>query len=280
MRVLSGRRSAVLVAALAAIIVLTATGTAAVAAKAPSGLAHFKYAVGRIESGGNYYAKNPKSGAYGKYQIMPSNWPSWARQYLGNAKAKQTPANQEKVASGKMTSLYRWLGSWKRVAYWWLTGSSRTTGWSNYAKQYVAKVMRYYREAGGKAPSSKKADRWTANERSKAIDYSGPWRGASHRGYGGDRVVYATKAGAKATFSFTGKKVSWNGPTGPTRGQAHVYVDGKYVKTVNLHRGSFDARSTVFKKTWKASGQHQLTIVVVGTKGHAMVAIDDFVVTK
>ena len=40
------------------------------------------------------------------------------------------------------------------------------------------------------------------------------------------------------------------------------------------------ARSTVFKKSWKATGQHQLTIVVVGTKGHAMVAIDDFVVTK
>ena len=84
----------------------------------------------------------PISGAYGKYQIMPSNWPAWARQYLGNANAKPTPANQEKVAAGKMTSLYRWLGSWKRVAYWWLTGSSRTTGWSSYAKRYVAKVMR------------------------------------------------------------------------------------------------------------------------------------------
>ena len=173
MRVPSGRRSAVLVAALATILVLTATGSAAFAAKAPPGLAQFKYAVGRIESGGDYYARNPRSGAYGTYQILPSNWPSWARQYLGNANARQTPANREKVASGKTTSLYRWLGSWKRVAYWWLT-----------------------------------------------------------------------------------------------------------VKTVNLHRGSFDARSTVFKKSWKAAGEHQLTIVVVGTKAHAMVAIDDFVVTK
>jgi hypothetical protein len=26
---------------------------------------------------------------------MPSNWPAWARQYLGNEHAPQTPANQE-----------------------------------------------------------------------------------------------------------------------------------------------------------------------------------------
>lgn len=280
MRVLSGRRSAVLVAALGTILVLTATSSAAFAAKAPPGLNQFKTAVGRVESGGNYYARNPSSGAYGKYQIMPSNWPSWARQYLGNANARQSPANQEKVASGKMTSLYRWLGSWKRVAYWWLTGSSRTTGWSTYAKRYVAKVMRYYRDAGGRVSTPRTASRWTANERSPAIDYTGSWRRASHGGYGGDRVAYATRAGARATFSFTGKKVTWHGPTGPTRGQAKVYVDGRYVRTVNTYRSSFDARSTLFQASWKAAGKHRITIVVVGTKGHPMVAIDDFVVTR
>ena len=280
MRVLSGRRSAVFVAALATILVLTATGSAALAATAPPGLAKFKAAVGRIESGGNYYARNASSGAYGKYQIMPSNWPSWARQYLGNANARQTPANQEKVASGKMSSLYRWLGSWKRVAYWWLTGSSRTTGWSDYAKRYVARVMRYYRDGGGTVAAPKSSARWTANERSRAIDYTGSWRRANHRGYGGDRVAYATKAGARASFYFTGKKVTWNGPTGPTRGQAKVYVDGTYVKTVNAYRRSFDARATLFQASWKAAGKHRITIVVVGTKGHPMVAIDDFVVTK
>jgi hypothetical protein len=279
LRVLSGRRSAVLVAALATILVLTASGSAVFAAKSPLGLARFMNAVGSVESGGNYTARNSSSGAYGKYQIMPSNWPAWARQYLGNANAKQTAANQEKVAAGKMSSLYRWLGSWKRVAYWWLTGSSRTTGWSISAKHYVAKVMRYYR-GGGKGPSAKAESRRIVNERSKAIAYTGTWRRAHYGGYGGDTVAYAKSAGASATFSFTGRKVSWNGPTGPTRGQAKVYVDGKYVKTVNLYRRSFDARSTLFRTGWKATGKHTLTIVVVGTKGHAMVAIDDFVVVK
>ena len=280
MRVLSGRRSAVLVATLATILVLTASGSAAFAAKSPPGLSRFMSAVGRIESGGNYTARNPKSGAYGKYQIMPSNWPSWARQYLGNSKAKQTPANQEKVAAGKMTSLYRWLGSWKRVDYWWLTGSSRTSGWSSYAKRYVAKVMRYYRDAGGKDTSPKAESRRTASERSKSIAYTGTWRRAKHGGYGGDAVAYAKTAGASATFSFTGRKVTWNGPTGPTRGKAKVYLDGQYVRTVNAHRGSFDARTALFRAGWNTAGEHTLTIVVVGTKGHPMVAIDDFVVVK
>ena len=280
MRVLIGRRSAVLVAALATILVLTASGSAAFAAKSPAGLSSFKSAVGRIESGGNYSAKNPKTGAFGKYQIMPSNWPAWARQYLGNAQAKKTPANQEKVASGKMTSLYRWLGSWKRVAYWWLTGSSRTTGWSSYAKRYVAKVMRYYRGGGGKNASPKAESRQTASERSKSIAYTGTWRRARHGGYGGDAVAYAKSAGASATFTFSGRKVTWNGPTGPTRGKAKVYVDGTYVRTVNTYRRSFDARTALFRTGWKSAGKHTLTIVVVGTKGHPMVAIDDFVVTK
>ena len=280
MRVLSGRRSAVLVAALAMILVLTASGSAAFAAKSPPGLSKFMYAIGRIESGGNYTARNSSSGAYGKYQILPSNWPAWARRYLGTSTARQTPSNQEKVAAGKMTSLYGWLGSWKRVAYWWLTGSSRTTGWSTSAKHYVAKVMRYYRAAGGKDTATKHAVGKKSNERSKAIAYTGNWRLAKHDGYGGGQVAYAKSAGASATFTFTGQRVSWNGPTGPTRGRAKVYIDGTYVKTVNLYRRSFDARSTLFRTGWQTAGKHTLKIVVVGTKGHSMVAIDDFVVVK
>ncbi len=278
MRATPGRRSTVLATVLVTALILTATGSAVGAAKAPPGLSRFMAAIASVESGGNYTAKNSVSGAYGKYQIMPSNWPAWARQYLGNANAKPTPANQEKVAAGKMTSLYNWLGSWRRVAYWWLTGSSKTTGWSAYAKRYVAKVMdRYKANAGGNAAKAKPAR--TLNERSKAISYRGTWRLARHRGYGGDVVRYATSKGASATLTFTGRRVAWNGPTGPTRGKAKVYVDGAYVRTVDMRRGSFDARATLFRIGWSKSATHTLKIVVVGTRGRSMVAIDDFTVT-
>ena len=112
---------------LATVILLAAVAPVATFAKDPPGLARFMNAIAKVESGGRYTAQNASSGAFGKYQIMPSNWPAWARQYLGNAHAAPTPANQERVAAAKFRALYNWLGSWRRVAYWWLTGSDATS---------------------------------------------------------------------------------------------------------------------------------------------------------
>jgi hypothetical protein len=277
LRVLSGRLKAVLVATLATIVLIGALGPAATFASDPAGLSRFMYAMGQVESGGNYDARNPTSGAYGKYQIMPSNWPSWALRYLGNASARQTPANQEVVAAGKFRDLYRSLQSWRRVAYWWLTGSSRTTDWSSYATRYVNKVMAIYANTPEKAATvTQTTHRYS--ERNARITYGGTWRLASHPAYAGDAAKYATKAGASASFAFSGSKVIWYGPVGPTRGKARVLIDGTYVKTVNLYSSTFTARKAVFSKSWATAGAHTLRIEVVGTAGHPYVAIDGFTV--
>jgi hypothetical protein len=270
------------IAGLSAILVLALIGPAASAARTPPpGLAKFKYAVGKVESGGNYYARNPYSGAYGKYQIMPSNWPAWAQRYLGNRYARQTPANQEKVASGKFTSLHRSLGSWRRVAYWWLTGSKRTSGWSASATRYVKRVMRLYAKAGGQhGTDPAPVKRGHISEKSSAVTYTGSWRSAAHSRYAGDHVLYTKTPGASATVAFTGRKVTWYGPGGPTRGRAKVYVDGVYRKTVDLHRSTFKARVAAFTTSWAQPGAHTVRIEVVGTGSHPMIAIDEFVVTK
>ena len=102
----------------------------------------FLAAIGSTESGGNYDSVNKQTGARGKYQIMPSNWSAWAAKYLGNANAPMSPENQEKVVRGKMQDLYTWLGSWDKVAHWWLTGDSSDPGkWSASSTAYVNKVM-------------------------------------------------------------------------------------------------------------------------------------------
>jgi hypothetical protein len=273
---LSGRLGAVAATTLITILVAAAAPTAVEAARAPTGLARFKAAVGSVESGGRYDARNPISGAYGKYQILPSNWPAWARQYLGSSSARPTPRNQERVASGKMTSLYRWLGTWRRVAYWWLTGSSARTGWSRPATRYVDKVMaKYHKRTSGPSTAVR-----LIGDRSASIDYDGRWRLARHAGYRGDTVRYATARGASATLTFTGRGVIWYGPTGPTRGKAKVYIDGRLVRTVDLRRSAFHSRSTVFSKRWSTARKHSVRIVVLGTRGRAMVAIDDFGIIK
>jgi hypothetical protein len=277
LRVLSGRLKAVLVATLATIVLIGVVGPATTLASDPPGLSRFMYAMGQVESGGNYYARNATSGAYGKYQIMPSNWPSWALRYLGDAGARQTPTNQEIVAAGKFRDLYRGLQSWRRVAYWWLTGSSRTTGWSTYATRYVNKVMAIYANTPEKAPAViQTAHRYS--ERSSKITYTGTWKMASHPAYAGDAARYSTTAGARASFGFTGSKVVWYGPVGPTRGKARILIDGTYVKTVNLYSAAFTARKAVFSKSWASAGAHTLVIEVLGTPGHPYVAIDGFTV--
>jgi hypothetical protein len=150
--------------------------------------AAFMWAMAGQESGWDYYARNRASGAFGKYQIMPANWPAWAAQYLGDRRADQTPWNQEQVAAGKLRDLYGWLGSWKRVAYWWLTGSDerREKRWSVYARGYVENIMRLRARApadAGEMPvrTSSRAERgdWrrsATGQRLRAEAGGRPWR--------------------------------------------------------------------------------------------------------
>jgi hypothetical protein len=273
LRVPGRRPRAVFVALLATILLATVLGPAATLAHAP-GIDRFLAALGHVESGGNYSAVNPVSGAYGKYQIMPANWPGWAKKYLGNAKAKPTPANQEKVARSKVHELHHWLGTWRRVAYWWLTGSTRTSGWSTYATRYVKKVMdRYGRTDAASGPVGTRY-----SEKSRRIEYTGTWLVAGHRNYAGGEARQASRTGQTATFTFTGTRVSWYGPVGPTRGKAKVYIDGAYVRTVDLYASRFKARNIVFAKNWAQPATRTLTIEVLGTKGRPVVSIDEFVV--
>lgn len=276
------------VAALAVAITLAGAPTSALA-KDPPGLGRFMNAIGSVESGGRYTARNASSGAYGKYQILPSNWPAWARRFLGNAHAPQTPRNQERVARAKFIELYRSVHAWRRVAYWWLTGSGQRTGWSPMARSYVARVMARYRTASTTVPTGAGSSGSTGShpsttlrlsERSSTIHYVGTWRPAAHAGYTGDHVAYATRAGATATVTFTGRSITWYGPLGPTRGQARVIVDGVAIRTVDLERPSFTAHAALFTTRWSIAGRHTLTIEVLGTARHPMVAIDEFVVGR
>lgn len=105
-----------------------------------SQLSVFKAAIAKVESGGSYTASNP-SGAYGKYQILSSNWPSWAKAAGLPVGATPTPANQETVATFKFTQYFNKYGSWAAVAEAWHVGhvSGPSSSWLD--KGYVNKVI-------------------------------------------------------------------------------------------------------------------------------------------
>lgn len=110
---------------------------------------HFLTGLACVESGGRYGAVNRQSGAYGKYQIMPRNWPRWAKRYLGYRDAEPTAYHQEIVAKARVQRLHRQHRGWRLVAYWWLTGDTERdeTRWSGKARGYVNAVMAYARRA-------------------------------------------------------------------------------------------------------------------------------------
>ncbi len=288
-----GRRRAVSVALIGAAIVVSIIPAAATSAAAPSGINRFLYALGRVESGGNYYARNSSSGAYGKYQIMPANWPSWAKRYVGSSTAPQTPRNQEKVARGKVIDLHRWLGRWPTVAHWWLTGSSERNParWSSYSRAYVAKIMKIYHAVSNEeaakdvrrppppppAGGGGLTTRWI-QETNAGIGYAGRWRPASYRNYSDGRVLYSDRDGATATYSFYAKSVAWIGPVGSTRGKARVSIDGVVIGVVDLRRSTFKPQVNIFGKKWASVGQHTLRIQVIGSG--RPVAIDQFIITR
>lgn len=286
----SGRpRAASAAVFVAALVVFSILPAAVSSASAPPGIDRFLYALGEVESGGNYYARNSVTGAYGKYQILPSNWPPWALKYIGSSAAPQTPANQEKVARGKVTDLYIWLDTWPNVAHWWLTGSGERNQalWSSSSRTYVARIMAIYEATTdamlGIAPTPPPVGAVVVATRripetSADIAYSRGWAPASHDGYAGGQVLYSERDGATANYTMFARSVAWVGPVGPTRGRARIWIDGAIVGIVDTRRSSFKARVTLFSRSWARAGQHVLGIEVLD--GGRPVAIDEFVITR
>jgi hypothetical protein len=281
----AGRRRAVPVALLVAALLVSIVPAVVSSATPPAGLERFLYALGQVESGGSYTARNSTSGAYGKYQIMPASWAAWARLYLGSSTAPQTPTNQEIVAHRKVTALYIWLDAWPTVAHWWLTGSSERSSslWSSFSRSYVQRVMTIMGStitvAGTSTVTSSSSwitsDDRRVGETSNAITYRLGWSTARYSAYSGHQAKYATRTGASATIAFTGTGIAWMGPVGPTRGTARVYIDGKAVASVDLRRSVFVARKLLFSRSL-AAGQHTFKIVV--TSSGRPVAIDNLII--
>tara|TARA_R110000868_G_scaffold271022_2_gene530477 strand:+ start:4765 stop:6765 length:2001 start_codon:yes stop_codon:yes gene_type:complete len=112
----------------------------------------FKKGIASTESSNNYKAIGPATSsgdkAYGKYQVMGANIPSWTKEAgLGSMTAQQflnSPEAQEKVFEFQSMKNYGKYGNWDDVASVWfsgrpLSGNVSSDGY-NTVPQYVAKV--------------------------------------------------------------------------------------------------------------------------------------------
>ena len=115
----------------------------------------FFAAVAGQESGGNYSAQNGRTGAFGKYQIMPENWPSWAQEAGLSADAPQTPENQEIVAKYKLGQYYDELGPEGALVAWY-AGYQNGERWRDGAQDAIGSGGHYSwdaRQGNGDEPS-------------------------------------------------------------------------------------------------------------------------------
>jgi hypothetical protein len=117
-------------------------------------------------------------------------------------------------------------------------------------------------------------------ETSAAAKYSAGWISAGHPAYLGGKVQASKASGAQVTFTFTGRSFGFVGPSGPTRGKASIYLDGKLIVVRDTYSPTFQPRR-VLQTIYTADGRHTVTIRVAGTPGRPWVAVDAFfVLTK
>ncbi len=117
-----------------------------------------------------------------------------------------------------------------------------------------------------------------SQESDTAITYSGSWTNYSYTGLYGGYAKYAGSNGPVAKLSFTGSSVAWVATKASNRGQAYVYVDGVYEKTVETYAANVVARQVVFQKDGlDPSKTHTIEVKVLGTSGRPYVDVDAFV---
>jgi hypothetical protein len=115
-------------------------------------------------------------------------------------------------------------------------------------------------------------------ESSSAIHWTGIWHTSSSTSYWGGHDRYSTAAGAKASRTFIGRSFAWVGSVGPTRGYARVYVNGVFVKTINLRAAVNANRRILYAATWSTARSRTVTIQISGTAGHPRGDVDALII--
>jgi hypothetical protein len=110
-----------------------------------------------------------------------------------------------------------------------------------------------------------------------AASLTAGWTTSSCLCWSGGNVLWNTRTGAKASFTFSGQSIAWVTNRASNRGTANIYIDGTFIRSVNL-QGATVNRIVGFQKRFGSVATHTLDIVVAGTAGHPRVDIDAFVV--
>jgi hypothetical protein len=199
------------------------------------------------------------------------------------------------ISSGKVSVRLGWSGSdaTSGIARYELAQSTDSKAWATVSTSLTARSLdraltpgHTYRFRVRAVDKAGNTGAWATgstftlsrySEASSRIHYSGTWRTATSSVYWGGAARYASAAGAKATFSSTGRSIAWVARRGPTRGKAQVYVNGTKVATIDLYASSYQNQRVVWSTSWSTAATRTVTIRVVGTSGRPRVDLDAIV---
>jgi hypothetical protein len=130
----------------------------------------------------------------------------------------------------------------------------------------------------GSGLTSNAPARHSYEETAAGVAFTGTWTPVAEAAASGARFVSAGSGEMQLTFD--GVQAKWIAPTGPSFGQAQVYVDAKPAVLVDLYSATPIFKRFVWESGVLASGPHTLRIVPAGTKNPASsgtnVGIDRF----
>ena len=130
------------------------------------------------------------------------------------------------------------------------------------------------------APASSTYSSLFYQETSSRLAFRGTWSRVSSTAYRGGQAALSKVRGSSVSFTTTGTGFAWLGTRGPTRGQAKIYLDGRYVRTVSTYASQYSASTVLYSASFSTVRTRTFKIVVVGTAGRPTVLIDALVTRR
>jgi len=93
-------------------------------------------------------------------------------------------------------------------------------------------------------------------------------------------IRYSYKRGDSAVYKFRGNFVALISTRAPNRAKAKIYIDNKYIKTINTYSPDMQARSIVFEASLSKVRTHRLKIINQGSRRRNRLDIDAIAVGR
>lgn len=93
-------------------------------------------------------------------------------------------------------------------------------------------------------------------------------------------IRYSARRGERICYRAHGSRFTLVSTRASSRSKARIYLDGRYVRTIDAYSRRTRYRQAVYTVTWPRAGWHRLTVVNLGTRGRSRFDVDALAVER